>query len=424
MYAKKLPRYVFQRKSGTYQYKRNVPKRLRARLGKETLYRALGQSYAEMIKALPVVHREIEALFQQFDAETAKDRTLAVVEANFGTRAAQMLAAGRVDENLEHGLWDLAHKLEDEQIEPEVFSHLLNGVVPQEVTSLSKAFQLYAEYKDADTDKKLQNQLTRTMEDLRDALGRYKVDELPLGALTRADAVAYRDNLLQRVSPNSVTRYVNTVRAVVNHTINELGLSCQNPFHNLKVKGAGNNAGDRKSLSEVEVMAVLDAIPSEDLQALFIALCDTGARLAEVSGALCGDMNLQDRTLTIQENVIRGLKTESSKRTLPLSGRAYDALFRLRHQRREDEPLFTRYGRKNGNTSASAALMKHFRPVISDPKKSIHSLRHRKKDQLRQAECPEEISKVLLGHSNKEVAARYGDGYQLDTLRKWLSRTW
>lgn len=58
-----------------------------------------------------------------------------------------------------------------------------------------------------------------------------------------------------------------------------------------------------------------------------------------------------------------------------------------------------RYGRPDGNTSASAALMKHLRKIVTERKKTIHSLRHRKADQLRAAECPEEIRKALLGHS-------------------------
>ena len=41
-----------------------------------------------------------------------------------------------------------------------------------------------------------------------------------------------------------------------------------------------------------------------------------------------------------------------------------------------------------------------------------------------EGQVPEEISKVLLGHSNKDVASRYGDGFQQDVLRKWLSKTW
>ena len=36
-----LPRYVFRRANGSFRYKRNVPKRLRALLGKDTLHRPL-----------------------------------------------------------------------------------------------------------------------------------------------------------------------------------------------------------------------------------------------------------------------------------------------------------------------------------------------------------------------------------------------
>jgi hypothetical protein len=61
----KLPRYVFRRANGSYRYKRNVPKALRQVIPKATVYRQLGESYDEAIRRLPVVHAEIEALFDQ-----------------------------------------------------------------------------------------------------------------------------------------------------------------------------------------------------------------------------------------------------------------------------------------------------------------------------------------------------------------------
>ena len=59
----KLPAYVFRRQNGSYRYKRNVPKKLRHLIGKDTLYRQLGESYSEAMKVLPKVHLEIEQLF-------------------------------------------------------------------------------------------------------------------------------------------------------------------------------------------------------------------------------------------------------------------------------------------------------------------------------------------------------------------------
>jgi hypothetical protein len=49
----KLPAYVFRRQNGSYRYKRNVPKKLRHLIGKDTLYRQLGESYSEAMYALP-----------------------------------------------------------------------------------------------------------------------------------------------------------------------------------------------------------------------------------------------------------------------------------------------------------------------------------------------------------------------------------
>ena len=58
----KLPAYVFRRPNGSYRYKRNVPKKLREVVGKGTLYRQLGESYAEAMRRLPKVHAEIETV--------------------------------------------------------------------------------------------------------------------------------------------------------------------------------------------------------------------------------------------------------------------------------------------------------------------------------------------------------------------------
>ena len=419
----KLPRYVQKRPWGSFRYKRNVPKRLLSLMGRTHLYRNLGQSYEEMIRKLPRAHQEVEALFRKVEAETERDRTLAVVESHFGKEAAEMLGAGHIDENLECGLLDLFDRLEG-TIDPNIASNVLNCRVPDEIISLSTAFDLYADFKDADQNKKLFNSLTKTKDDLMASIGSVKFGKLPLADLRRDDALKYRDFLLERVSPNSVTRYINIVRAVVNHTIDERGLPVSNPFHNLKVKGAGNGAGDRLPLSAQEALAGFDAMGTRtDLKAIYLALWETGARVAEITGLQVQDVRLQDRSLRIQSNDIRGLKTASSERLLPMSDQLVAALQDHRQGKLEEEPIFDRYGRVGGNTAASALMMKRFRKVISDPKKTLHSLRHKKKDDLRNIGCPEEISKVLLGHSSVEVAARYGAGFKLDLLRDWLARS-
>ena len=72
----KLPAYVFRRQNGSYRYKRNVPKKLRPLIGKDTLYRQLGESYSEAMKVLPKVHLEIEQLFAAEEMMPANERAL------------------------------------------------------------------------------------------------------------------------------------------------------------------------------------------------------------------------------------------------------------------------------------------------------------------------------------------------------------
>ena len=181
MATKKLPKYVFQRQWGSYQYKRNVPNRLKTHVGKATLYRFLGKSYDEMIVNLPVVHREIEEIFNKLDGETSRDRTVALVEANFGKRAAQMLEADDVDENLEMAMWALGHELEDDKnVDQMAVSHLIGGRLPFVAFSLSHAIDLYGEFKDAADNKKTKNQLAKIAEDLKASIGEYCVPSSPL----------------------------------------------------------------------------------------------------------------------------------------------------------------------------------------------------------------------------------------------------
>ena len=51
-------------------------------------------------------------------------------------------------------------------------------------------------------------------------------------------------------------------------------------------------------------------------------------------------------------------------------------------------------------------LMKRLRTQITDKKLTMHSLRHRMKDKLRNTGCPEAISLAILGHSTLPTMAR------------------
>jgi integrase len=156
----------------------------------------------------------------------------------------------------------------------------------------------------------------------------------------------------------------------------------------------------------------------------YLLLRETGLRVSELAGIVVGDVSLQDRSLHVQPNDIRGLKTKGSQRVIPLSDTSLAALQQHRQGKEDCDPVFPRYARTNGNTSLSAMMMKHFRKAITDPKKSLHSLRHRMKDALRNTGCGDELGKSILGHTTAGVSARYGSGHSVETMREALEKVW
>ena len=74
--------------------------------------------------------------------------------------------------------------------------------------------------------------------------------------------------------------------------------------------------------------------------------------------------------------------------------------------------------------NCSQMLMKRLRTVIKDKKLTMHSLRHRMKDKLRNTGCPEVISMAILGHGSNTVDANYGSGYALDVMREHMEKVW
>ena len=77
-------------------------------------------------------------------------------------------------------------------------------------------------------------------------------------------------------------------------------------------------------------------------------------------------MNLQERSITIKPNSIRGLKMKGSNRKLPLRQRAAETLQEYWKGKEDGKAIFPKYARPRGNDAASAMLMKRLRTIITD----------------------------------------------------------
>ena len=424
----KLPKYVFTRPNGSFRYKRNVPKDLRKIIGKKTVYRKLGDTYEDAIRRLPLVHAEIEALFDRERRTPASERARAIVKERIGGWQADAFAQRAVDVEWDifEDFQELAEDLET-KVPDEVIAQIRSATMKPEPFSLERSLEEYYAFKVAESgeDRGLRNRINRITKDLILCLGREKFSNSELEEIKRADANSYRDFLLKQMAPNSVVRNVGVIKAAVNFAILENDLEAKNVFNGLRVSGAGSGRTDRLPMEDKDLKLLLEHCQSSKVaQWLILLLTDTGARLGEIVGLQRKDVDLENRTISIRQNSIRSLKTKSSERCIPLSPRVHSLLSQSIAGIEPDEPVFPKYARDRGNDAASAMLMKHVRSITDDKRVTVHSLRHRMKDKLRNSNCPEHLSMAILGHSSNSIAANYGAGYAMEVMREALEKVW
>lgn len=425
----KLPRYVFITEFGVYRFVRNIPKDLVAKVGKRCFYKVLGKNFHDAMAQYSGALADFDQLVAAYRQEApVRETVLALVANEFGQEAALRLARGDVDANLDYALQDLSAKVEEE-VKPEVAAAIHSAVLPEAETTLADCLTRHLEHKlsgDEARDRLTKNMTDRCLKHAVEVLGHKAVHDTFIGDITRKDVNAIRDTLLQRLKPNSVSRLFNVFTAAVNFVVAEDDLPVRNVFSRIIIKDAKASKDDRLPLTEQEIASLNTTFSApDDVAALWACLRDTGARLSEIVFLTVEDVDLQSKSVAIRPNLLRGkLKTISSERTLPLSDDALGKLQVLRQGKEAEEAIFTRYAKPRGADSASQMLMKRLRKVVSDPKKTIHSLRHSMKDALRNSGCQEELAKALLGHSDGSVAARYGSGYSLEVMREALAKTW
>ena len=115
--------------------------------------------------------------------------------------------------------------------------------------------------------------------------------------------------------------------------------------------------------------------------------------------------------------VVVGKKTEQSLRRVPLPAAVLPFLPKV-----IKGPLFPK-DTKDPADAASKRLNRFLDDCgIVDPRKVVHSFRHRAQDRLRAAGCPEDLRWAILGHEEETVAAGYGEGFPVPLLRKWTDK--
>ena len=239
------------------------------------------------------------------------------------------------------------------------------------------------------------------------ALYKQLTDNKPLKDATRDDGRKLAEHFHGQGNKSAtIKKKVGWLTAAVNLAIDE-GKLKSNPFSSIVRKQ--DDKQTRLPLNDKDIRDIkrnLERLGAGD-QLLFRLLATTGMRLSE---AFEIDGEQTERGCRY---VIVGKKTEQSLRRVPLPSAMLAHL---------PKKITGRLFQGDART-ASKRLNRFLNECgIIDPRKVIHSLRHRAQDRLRAADCPEDKRWAILGHEKKTVAAGYGVGFPMPMLKKWIDR--
>jgi integrase len=437
-----LPRFLFQSKTGIYRYRRTVPEACRPALGVREIKKALGKDYATALKRYAAVHREAEEGLRnaaEGATPTTRDEVITLLrKAGLTRQQLDLLVSDSATKDLREGLSFIADELADEyesdersgrdpRVSIEAIRAINTGQIPPQTHTLASALEFYLSLKsgdDAHKNRQIENRVSNLKGRMISAIGNEAVTRRSLQRCTRQDATRIRDALLaEGLDPNSVKRMLNILKAAVNKTILENGLDVRNWFERLEIKGAGERRDSRHPLSEDDLRSLAPVMArgdDDDLGTIWAVLRDTGARVSEVCRLRTLDVRLED----VPHVHIPFGKSRNAERAVPLSPDASERMRLAIKGKGRNDPVFPQYARGRGNDAASQALMKRLRTVIDEPKKTVHSLRHRMKDCLRNTSCPESVAKEIMGHARQSVADNYGLGTALGMKRDALKKVW
>jgi integrase len=439
--SSRLPAHVSISKTGVYRYRRTIPEAYREVLGVREIKKALGKDYSEAMKAWASVHREAEKALRgakEGAQPTTRDQAITLLrKAGLKRSHLEALLAGTAGEELRDGLGFIADELAEDYEDAErrkvnpkaplaVIRSLNRGELPAQTYTLAGALDHYLDFKTGDDevkDRALRNRITNLRSRMIKAIGNDAVTKRPLEQFTRQEVLKVRDSLLAEVHPNSVKRMLNPLKAAITMVILEHGLSIRNPLEKLEIKGAVESRDSRHPLSDADMEALAPVMvrgDDDELGTIWVTLRDTGARLSEVCR-----LGVTDVTLGEAPSIrIRMGKTHNARRDIPLSPEAAARIARIVAGQGQSALVFPTRGTGRGTDTASQSLMKRLRTVVTDRKKTVHGLRHRMKDRLRDTGCPESIAQEIMGHSGQQVAFNYGAGYSLKVKRDALAKVW
>ncbi len=421
-----------QNDRGRWYYVKRVPKRFQ-KFDRRVLVRVAlrTDSQTEARRKAPAVEAELFAYWEARAAGRDLDavrryeaaRNLAAAR-GFPYRPAAELAEGPLDDLVarlkalvdRHG--NLATREE---------ADALLGTVARPRLSFSAALD---DFFDLTTDRltgKSEGQIRRYKSPRKRAVRDFcaVVGDKAIEEVTRDDALAFRRWWRDRIEAEG--RDANTANKDFQHlsdifrTVSDMkGYGLTNPFAGLRFRQNGARETFPFSVEWIRdrllAKGELDGLGAEARDVLLV-MVNTGARPSEIVGARAEDFAIDDPVphLKVRAHDGRSLKTDHSRRDLPLVGVSLDAAKRLASA---GGP--SRYQGRNDGWSATVNKYLGQRGLRETPQHSAYSLRHSFEDRLLEEGVDDRLRAELMGHKYGRPA--YGKGGSLEIKRDAVAR--
>jgi integrase len=456
----RLP-HLSRTKSGIYGYRRRVPNNIRDKVGKTEIVKSFDTADAKVVKPRHAAfHAIVERTFTEAKTIAGISNDLLFEDAIRSLKARGLPSnepqtewaaddrSGAIDILLADAGMQSFDELEEafELASPGDRAKLrgvstkiaiVQGTLSQPKPTLIRCLRLFLDDRSRGKDKDREDwrRYERERRRIVTELAR-KIGDKDITTVSRADARSFLTHLEQDdYSAGSIKKQIAFLRAMFSFGFHEHEHSGVNPWGKLKiiVPEDDDENGVSFDYAEVRTMLAKVATINDDLQDIIRLLASTGARLGEISGLETGDVDLERGAISLRFNTIRRLKNRKSIRIVPIvDERSLKALRRRLSQYGaggRQAPVFPRYGRRNGSSSASAALGKWLTKIkLRDPDaekpKTTHSLRHTFKDALRELGVSRDIANKIQGHTAGDAADDYGSSDLIEAKREAVQKAW
>ncbi|RUU13260.1 integrase, partial [Mesorhizobium sp. M6A.T.Ca.TU.002.02.2.1] len=311
----------------------------------------------------------------------------------------------------------------------------LLGAIEVPKMTVSKAFDLYCDEIVADElVNKSQVQKDQWKKVKKRAISNFirLVEDKPMEEITIDDAKKIYRHWLARIAPkegkatagaSSGNRDLGNMRVLYEAYFKHMGDARRlNPF-----EGLGFSLKKKRSRPPIPTDWIRETVMkpgnlatlNEEARGILLIMIETGARPSEICNLEPHAIRLSNKVphLSIEPrddpDNPREIKTESSRRLVPLVGVALDAA--KRHK--AGFPLY-----RNRENDLSATLNKYLRANALLPTKShtVYSFRHSFEDRMKEGGLEDELRRLLMGHTVDRP--KYGSGGSLDWRRRELMK--